>query len=142
MKAIYLARGEDVPPLTSRRVRQIMSTPPVCVAAGATLGDALRAMVRGRRRHLVVVADDGTCRGVVADRAIVAAWAQGPSVLDTVTVESALDPTAAVVDEQATVAVVARLMRRVDIDAVAVVDANLRPIGIVTGSDIVALLAA
>lgn len=141
MKAIYLARDGNVPPLPSRPVRRIMSTPPVCVAAGATLGDALRAMVRGQRRHLVVIAGDGTCRGVVADRTIVAAWAHGPAALDAATVESTLEPRAAIVDEQASVATAARLMRSAGVDAVAVVDANLRPVGIVTGSDIVALLA-
>ena len=141
MKAIYLARDAHVPPLPSRPVRRIMSTPPVCVAANATLGDALRAMVRGERRHLVVVAGDGTCRGVLADRTIVAAWARDSKVLDATSVESTLDPRAAIVDERASVAVAARLMRSAGVDAVAVVDANLRPVGIVTGSDIVALLA-
>ena len=140
MKAIYVAR-DGAPALSARAVRQVMSAPAICVAADATLGDALRAMVRGKRRHLVVVDSDGTCRGILADRTIVAVWARRPEALDTDTVASALAPGVAMVDERATVAAAARLMRADGVDAVAVLDADHRPVGIVTGSDLVALLA-
>ncbi|SNT60841.1 CBS domain-containing protein [Asanoa hainanensis] len=141
MKAIYTGREGISPSLGTRPVRRIMSAPPVCVAGSASLGAALRTMVRAGRRHLVVVNRDGTCGGVLADRTIVAAWARHAAALDTTTVDAALDQGAVVVDEGISVARAARLMRGAGVDAVAVVDASLRPVGIVTGSDIVALLA-
>jgi CBS domain-containing protein len=56
-------------------------------------------------------------------------------------VSSLLDPAAAVVGAEATVADAARLMRNAGVDAVAVVDAHGLAVGIVTGSDLVALPA-
>jgi CBS domain-containing protein len=54
---------------------------------------------------------------------------------------SALQAASAVVGPQAKVLDVARLMRSAGVDAVAVAEADGQPIGIVTGTDLVALLA-
>ncbi|MEV4624209.1 universal stress protein [Asanoa sp. NPDC049573] len=141
MKQIYAATDRKVAPVLSRPVRHLMSAPASCVGEGVSLGEALADMVRQRLRHLVVVDGQGICRGVVSDRMIVAAWANSPQSLDRETVGSVLEPGSAIVDEAAPVVSVARLMRSAHVDAVVVAGADLRPIGIVTGSDLIAFLA-
>jgi CBS domain-containing protein len=142
MKQTYAASGRKVPPLLSRPVRQVMSTPLVCVAEGTRLGEALAEMVRHGLRHLVVIDGLGTCRGVVVDRMIVAAWARSPESLDSETVGSVLEPGSAILDPESPIVNAARLMHTTHVDTVVVAGADLRPIGIVTGSDLIAYLAA
>nr|WP_281369180.1 CBS domain-containing protein [Phytohabitans rumicis] len=120
---------------------EVMSSPVTSVSADMTLGDALRVMVRLGHRHLVAVDTDGRCLGVLADRAVTAAWAHDPNSLSVRPVRSALQPASAVVGSRARVLDVARLMRSTGVDAVAVAEADGQPIGIVTGTDLVALLA-
>jgi CBS domain-containing protein len=56
-------------------------------------------------------------------------------------VASACDDRQPIVDRDATVATAARVMRRCATDAVIVVDPDRRPLGILTGGDVIALLA-
>ena len=142
MKAIYIAAREPVgkPRLARKPIAKVMSAPPVVVSEHEVLDDALVKMINSGVRHLVVVDDTGRCVGVLSDRAITAAWATDFNALAR-PVASALDPepvTIGVLDE---VVDAALLMRTHGIDAVAVTDAEDRPVGIVTGSDLVALLA-
>lgn len=127
--------------LAWRPVSEVMSRPACCVRTSTTLGDALAVMVRERLRHLVVTDEGGRCVGVLADRAVVAAWAAEPAALSYRRVSSVLDRTPAVVAADAAVVDAARLMRTACVDAVAVVDARGMAVGVVTGSDLVALLA-
>ncbi len=126
--------------LAGRAIREVMTSAPLCVDSNTLLGDALAEMAGASLRHLVVVDNAGRCAGVLNDRCIVAAWAADPATLTCQRVSSLLDSPAAVIDD-ATVADAARLMRTAAVDAVAVVDSRCVPIGIVTGSDLVALLA-
>lgn len=144
MKAIYVDSTNDrrrADPLGRRPVNAVMTSPVICVSGSMSLGDALRTMVNTHRRHLVVVDADGHCRGVLADRAVAAAWAHNPDALGVTPVVSVLDPDPALVGESTNLAAVASRMRSAGVDAVAVVDVEGRPVGIVTGSDLVALLA-
>jgi len=141
MKAIYVGRDDNGAALARATVERAMSSPVVCVAADLPLSAALRAMVDAGRRHLVVVDAAGRCLGVLADRAVAAAWAFNPASLDTSSVTSALDPEPAVVSQRAPLSRAARMMRTLGVDAVAVVDVDGHPVGIVTGSDLVGLLA-
>ncbi|WP_203998347.1 CBS domain-containing protein [Micromonospora lutea] len=118
-----------------------MSSPVLSVSVDTRLGDALEAMVRTGRRHLVVVDTAGRCAGVLADRAVAAAWAHDHAALTRLTVAQALDPDPAVVNSHAKVVDAARLMRARGVDAVAVLNPDGLPMGIVTGSDLIALLA-
>ncbi|GAA1600927.1 HPP family protein [Catellatospora bangladeshensis] len=129
------------PGLAWRQLSEVMSAPVRCVETSATLGEALGVMVRDRLRHLVVTDEGGRCVGVLADRSVVAAWATEPTSLTYRRVSSVLDRTPAVVAAEAAVVDAARLMRTECVDAVAVVDARGVAVGIVTGSDLVALLA-
>lgn len=127
--------------LAQRAVGDVMSRRPVQVSASATLEQALAAMAASGLRHLVVVDDDGHCAGVLGDRAIVAAWAAEPGCLSVRRVTSVLDPAPATVDADAAVVDAARLMCGAHVGAVAVVDRNGRPVGVITGSDLVTLLS-
>lgn len=123
-------------------VSEVMSHPVFSVTADVVLGDALAAMVRTGRRHIAVVDDAFRCLGVVGDRAVAAAWAFDPTALARTVVGQLLELRPAVVGSDATVRDVARAMCLDSVDAVAVIDRGGCPIGIVTGGDLVALMAA
>ena len=127
--------------LVSQDVAGIMSSPVVAIAQWARLGWALTALTRTGLRHLAVVDEANRCVGVVADRTIAAAWAADPTALQCVAVGAVLEPRPAVVAADASVADVARVMDTDGVDAVAVIDREGRPLGLVTGGDLIALIA-
>jgi len=141
MKAIYIdQRGTGVDP-AHRSVRAVMSTPVSCVGPAVTLGRALQTMAAQGLRHLVVVDDAGRYQGILSDRAVAAAWAADFGCLPRVPVAAVLDTRLACVSADARVIDAARKMRAAGSDAVAVLDPDGTVLGIVTGSDLVALLA-
>jgi signal-transduction protein with cAMP-binding, CBS, and nucleotidyltransferase domain len=144
MKAIHVSPGEIPAParLARRRVSEVMSSPAVTVADTTRLEEALTKMIRTGLRHLVVTSGDGRCAGILSDRAIAAAWASDFAVLTRDSVRVALEPQPAVVPVSGTVMDVARLMRATGVDAVAVVDEHGIAAGVITGSDLVTLLAS
>jgi CBS domain-containing protein len=127
--------------LVSRDVAGIMSSPVVAIARSARLGWALTALTRTGLRHLAVVDDGNRCVGIVADRTIAAAWAADPAALECVAVGDVLEPRPAVVAADASVGEVARVMHTDGVDAVVVIDRGGRPLGLVTGGDLIALIA-
>jgi predicted transcriptional regulator len=144
MKAIY-TDGRD--PLAgtqaaSRSVASVMSSPVAAVRGNQVLGDALRIMVGHGVRHLVVIDGLGRCVGVLADRTIASVWATDAMWLSTRSVAEVLEPVAPTVGTGAHVLQVARVMRKTGTDGVAVVDEAGVAVGIVTGSDLIALLAS
>lgn len=142
MKAVYIARDPGGHMRLARRpIAQVMSKPVVAISAGALLDDALVKMIGTGLRHLAVVNDQGHCVGVLSDRAIAAAWAVDYGSLSHRTVASVLDPQPATIDVDRAVVDAARLMHTAAVDAVAVVDSEGKPVGVVTGSDLVSLLA-
>jgi CBS domain-containing protein len=141
MKTIFVD-ARDVPPnVAGKPVTSIMTSPVVCIDCSTLLGDALQIMVRRGLRHLAVVDAAGHCMGALSDRAVAAAWAANPTNLHAQTAATVLDRTPPIVDTTAKVLQAARLMRSKATDAVVVVDATGTPVGIVTGSDLIALLA-
>jgi CBS domain-containing protein len=143
MKAIYISPPGTVkaPRLTRKPIVDVMSKQPIVVSDREVLDDALAKMINFGLRHLVVVDDTGRCVGVLSDRAITAVWASDFNALAVRTVASALEPEPATVCALDEVADAALMMQARGIDAVAVTDTEGRPLGIVTGSDLVALLA-
>ncbi len=144
MKAIYIARpetGGKPGRLATRPVTEVMSSPVLSVEVDVPLGDALEAMVRTGRRHLAAVDGAGRCLGVVSDRAVAAVWANDHTALSRLTVAATLDADPAVAGADVLVVDAARLMRARGVDAVVITDADARPVGIITGSDLIALLA-
>jgi CBS domain-containing protein len=127
--------------LVAQPVTEVMSSPAIAIVESARLGSALAALTRTGLRHLAVVDQRSRCVGVVADRAIAAAWAADPAALERVPVAAAPEPRSAVVGADASVGEVARVMHTDGCDAVAVIDRAGRPIGLVTGGDLIAMLA-
>ena len=127
--------------LVARAATGIMSSPAIAILGSARLGSALTALTRTGLRHLVVVDERSRCVGVVADRAIAAAWAADPAALECVTVAGVLEARPAVVGADASVGEVARVMHTDGVDAVVVIDRTGRPVGLVTGGDLIALMA-
>ncbi|MEJ3747035.1 CBS domain-containing protein [Actinomycetes bacterium KLBMP 9797] len=145
MKAVYIARPEPArtraEQFAGRPVTDVMSRPVASVPEDTLLGDALRLMVQSRHRHLVIVDSAGRCVGVLVDRAVAAAWAHDPMSLDRLRVGAIMRPTAEPVRSRAKARDAARAMRDSGTDAVVVVDEEGAPVGIVTGTDLIALLA-
>ncbi len=142
MRAIYVANDPSAHlRLARRKAGDVMSRPPVTVSGDALLEEALTRMIRTGLRHLVVVDDDGRCLGMLSDRSIAAAWAGNYSALSQCTVRTALEPEPALVKVTEAVVDAARRMRSFGVDAVAVIDADSKPVGVITGSDFIALLA-
>lgn len=143
MKAIYIAARENGGQvrLARRSIGSVMSQPPVGVSIHCSLDEALIKMISTGLRHLVVVDDSGRCAGILSDRAIASAWATDYGALTRLTVATVLDAVPATVDCRGVVVDAAAMMRDFGVDAVAVVDADGAPVGVVTGSDLVALLA-
>lgn len=143
MRAIYISPTEFHGParLALRPIAEVMSRPPAKVSLDAALEEALSRMIRTGLRHLVVVDRDGKCAGVLSDRSIAAAWAGDYAALSSRTVAAAMDHEPATVSVHDAVVDAAKLMRSSGVDAVAVVDDNGWPVGVITGSDLVALLA-
>jgi CBS domain-containing protein len=127
--------------LIAMPVAEIMSRPVFTVADDAVLVDVLAAMVRTGRRHMAVVDARGHCLGVVGDRAVAAAWAANPAAMDFVAVRRLLDERPSVVGIDANVHDVARGMYIDRVDAVAVIDREGKPVGMITGGDLIALMA-
>ena len=122
-------------------VTTVMSHPVLAVSASALFSDALHALITHGLRHLTVVDEEGRCVGLLADRTVAAEWAGRPMAFVRRAVASACVDRPPIVDRDATVATAARMMRRCGTDAVIVVDPDRRPLGILTGGDVIALLA-
>jgi CBS domain-containing protein len=143
MKAIYIAARDPSghQRLARRPIAEVMSKPVVTIAVHALLDDALVKMISTGLRHLAVVDEDRRCVGVLSDRTIASAWAADCTALARHTVVMALEAKPATMESHGAVVDAARLMRDAAVDAVAVVDAQGIPVGMVTGSDLVSLLA-
>lgn len=142
MKALYATREPvGTVRLSRKRITEVMSKPALSIPVYATLDEALTTMVRTGRRHVTVVDAGGHCVGVLSDRAIAAAWATDYAALSHCAVASVLDPEPALISIRDTVADAARLMITGGFDAVAVVDDHGDPVGMVTGTDLIGLLA-
>lgn len=141
MKAIYIAGRLTERPVAQRAVRTIMSSPVASVSMRATLDEALHHMVAARVRHLVVLDDVGEYGGVISDREIGAAWADDPGCLANQAVSSIVDRAAPTVHPTAQIMATARVMRAAGTDAVAVTDTDGTVLGVVTGTDLIGVLA-
>jgi CBS domain-containing protein len=144
MKAIYSDANDPLDGgvnAARRRVSAVMSSPVTCIDGSVTLSFALQTMVAASLRHLAVLDDQGHFLGILADRAIAAAWATDPSCLSWTPAATVLETRPATVSPGSHILDAARAMRQVETDAVAVIDAGGAVVGIVTGSDMVAQLA-
>ncbi len=119
-------------------VRDIMSRPVLTVEVGESLWDAWQLLFVSGLRHLVVLDADGRCLGVLSDRGIlveVPATAEHLSGLRVTEVIAKVSTPVVHPTDNPTHA--AEVMSRGAIEALPVLDAGSRLVGIVTESDIV-----
>ncbi|MCU0283344.1 MAG: CBS domain-containing protein [Candidatus Nanopelagicales bacterium] len=118
-------------------VSAAMSRPVLTIEVGESLWDAWQLLSVSGLRHLVVV-DDGRCLGVISDRMILTDLPMAEERMRARNVGDLLSraPARSVLDT-APLADVARTMARHSAEAVPVLDALGRLVGIVTASDLV-----
>ena len=136
-KSAQVAEGDT----RSTPVSTVMTVDPITIDPDADLWSALRTLLRTGLRHLVVEDVDGVYCGILADRHVVAAWpAEAIGALGTLVRQMVRDPAPSILSTT-TVAVAARAMLQAGTDALAVVDTAGRVQGIVTGSNLIRVLA-
>lgn len=128
-------------PVEDRSVAVVMSKPVLVVRATATLPEALALLAAAKVRHLVVLTEEARYHGVLVDRVVASEWARGPVGFERRTVGQVADTGTPSVPPTATVAEIARAMHRCETDAVVVVEVTGQPVGIVTATDLIGLLA-
>ena len=127
-------RPEDI------TVGQIMSQPAVAVDAHETAWVALQRLTTSGLRHLVVVSGE-RCIGVLSDRHVAAAWPFGELSRRTQIVLDMLGDNSPSVTSRTTAGEAAGVMLNAGVDALPVVDPDGRIVGLVSGSDLLRLLA-
>lgn len=119
----------------------VMSAPTVSIAPTTSVWAAWSTMMTSGLRHLVVASVD-SCVGVVDDRTLFAQWPMGPLALRRHSVRELIRSRTTCVLPDTDLQLVARVMVEESVDAVPVVDADGRLIGIVTGSDVARAVAS
>lgn len=120
--------------------REIMSRPVITASPDDSPWDTWQVMLRAHVRH-VVLAVDGRCAGVVDDRTLVALWPMGPVAIRQARIAEFVRHRTACVLPDADIREVAVIMIDDRVDAVPVIDADGRLIGLVTASDVVSAVA-
>jgi CBS domain-containing protein len=142
MTTVHASRDLRSPGRLNRRpVVEVMTVPAPVISDNVPLAEAVADMVRLDVRHAAVIDRRGRCIGVLCDRVAVSRWAADRSPRPLQTVASALPAIPAIIAANTVVLQAARLMRSVGVDALAVVDPQGRPVGVVTDSDLIALLS-
>ena len=118
-----------------------MTPSPVTISLDDDLWTALRVFLATGLRHLVVVDADHKCRGVLADRYAVAEWPGDAIGARLTRVRQMMGDPAPLLAPETSIRDAARAMLSSGTDALAVVDAEGRAIGVVTGSDLIRSLA-
>jgi CBS domain-containing protein len=116
-------------------VREVMHTPIVAVTVADSLWSAMEAMFTANLHHLAVV--DGTrAVGLISDRDLAALWASDPLGLKHRAAGAIVGPERPFVASEADVLEAGEHMLRYVLDAVLVVDADHRPVGVLTDHDL------
>jgi CBS domain-containing protein len=126
------------------QVRELMSSPVVTCAAGATLGEVAALLVANRIHGMVVVDDTGSPEGVISDTDLLAGeWLavddQSLATLRSLTARDLMTSPVAAIDAATDAADAAGRMRAERLSRLVVTDAG-RPVGVLATSDLVAAL--
>jgi CBS domain-containing membrane protein len=128
-------------PATRLTAAEVMSTPVMAVTPEHSLIAAWEAM-RARGVHHVVVLSSGRVTAVLDDRTVAARWpAGGPEAAHRMFVGDLVEWGVHCVRPDASVTVIAQVMRRTRSDGVPVVTTCGELVGLVTATDLVAALA-
>lgn len=123
------------------QIKDLMSHPPVTCPANSTLDHAARLMWEFDCGIIPVVNDDGRLAGVVTDRDVcMAAYTQGRS-LASIPIATAMGKQVVAVHASDPIEQAERLMRDNQIRRLPVLDADGRPIGLVSMNDLARLAA-
>ena len=134
-------RGDRlVCPAAETPASAVMTSPAMTVCPGDSVAHAWDLMYRQGIHHLVVV-ESGRAVGLVDDRTLSAAWPPGPRGPYQQTVEAVVRAGVHCVLPDAPVRVVAQIMLATHRDAAPVVSGSGTILGVVTATDLVALLA-
>ena len=135
----WLATDEEtLATMRSMTAGELMTSPPVTIDAGAPLGDAAARLHAQRLARLVVVRD-GKPVGVLATSDLVRRLGRGRVGRDTVA--DVMSHGLVSCREGTTVGQAARVMTERQVRALVVVRADGRPLGVVTGTDLLPLVA-
>jgi CBS domain-containing protein len=130
------------------RVDDIMSRPALTVPASAAAREALDKMRQWKVQHLVVVDAQGRAAGVITDgdlraaepsRMLIPEQATREKALSLVRVGDVMTPRPYTVTADMPIAHVLQRMRETKVGSIPVLDAEERPVGIVTGFDVLEL---
>lgn len=124
-------------------VTTIMSRPVVAIHDMDTLDRGLQVFAIADLHHLAVVDAEGRYAGLLSDRTVAAAWLHYPMKFSRLRAADvvALTPEP-VIAVEAAVRDAALAMHTCGTDAVVVLDADRRPVGVLTAADLVDLIAA
>lgn len=120
--------------------RDVMSTPALSISPTTSVWTAWSMMMRTGLRHLAVAQGD-ECLGILDDRSVFAQWPMGPLALRRRTVRELVRPYATCVLPDTSLQALAQAMVGDAVDALPVVAADGRLVGIVTGSDLARAVA-
>ena len=126
-------------PMPEPLVEAIMTSRLVAIRSDAELMVAVDTFLRHGRRHLLVVDPDRSCRGLVSAEHVLAALATAGPGRRTVGAHVPLGPPR--VHRSAPVREAAQVMLNELVDALPVVDDHGRVVGVVTWTDILAMVA-
>jgi CBS domain-containing protein len=141
MTTVYAGRDLGTQGRLSRRpIVEVMTVPAPIVADNVPLVEAAATMVRLGVHHAAVVDRHGQCLGILDDRTAVSTWSTERSSMARQTVASALSAIPAIIAANAVVSQAAQLMLTSRVDALAVTDQRDRPVGVLTKSQLIALL--
>jgi CBS domain-containing protein len=127
--------------LGRRPIVEVMTAPAPILSDDVPLVEAAATMVRLGVHHAAVVDRHGRCLGVLDDQMAVSRWSADRSSTARQTVACALPAIPAIIAANAVVSQAAQLMRTARVDALAVTDQRDRPVGVLTRSDLIALLS-
>jgi len=122
-------------------VVEVMTTPVVAINFNDSAWTAMDRFRAAGTRHLAVVDPTGRCVGILTHHHVAALWPIDPLGLQTHRVGQLVGRDCAAVWPEATVAEAAATMLRHGVDAVAVLDEGRHLLGVLTGGDIVRLVA-
>jgi CBS domain-containing protein len=120
----------------------VMSTNLVTIDPDESVWTAWTRMSHHGVRHLIVVdAGNNRCLGVLDDRRLLLDWPSGPAAVLNRQVRQLVPYRTRCVLPDATLRDVAWVMRQHSVDSVPVIDVSGKPLGLVTVTDLVALIA-
>lgn len=124
------------------RIADVMSRPVVTAPLAATVDEASRTMIQARVGSIIVVDEAGTATGIATERDILRTVARHGAAAASLPISEIMSHPVASVPEDALVYVAFGRMPRLGVNHLLVVDAQRRPVGVVSSSALMRLRAS